>query len=108
MISGYANDPGDLALACRLRGAVGAGDQGAIWSPQRDDVSVGRRCPLIEPSRWGLVQVPEDYLADLAARAPPLAARDAVFAAFLHRCTLLVHGSRSTVPERLLVEQQRT
>ena len=46
----------------------------------------GRRCPLVEPPRWGLVQVPEDHLADLAARSPPLAARDAVVAAFLYRC----------------------
>jgi len=41
----------------------------------------------------------KDHLADLTARSPPLAARDAVFAAFLHRRTLSVHGSHSTVPE---------
>src|SRR5688500_16010940 len=82
----YTNGPGDSASACRLREAVGAGDQGAVRAPQRDDVSGGRRCPLVEPPRWGLVQVPEDHLADLAARSPPLAARDAVVAAFLYRC----------------------
>src|SRR3954465_13200907 len=77
--------PGDAASACRLGEAVGAGDQGAVRSPQRDDISVGRRCPFVEPPRRGFIQVPEDHLADLAARSPPLAARDAVFAAFLHR-----------------------
>src|SRR4051795_1315674 len=77
--------PGDAASACRLGEAVGAGDQGTVRSPQRDDVSIGRRCPLVEPPRRGFVQVPEDHLADLAARSPPFAARDAVFAAFLHR-----------------------
>jgi len=78
--------PGDAASACRLGEAVGAGDQGTVRSPQRDDVSVGRRCPFVEPPRRGFVQVPEDHPADLAARPPPLAARDAVVAAFLHRC----------------------
>src|SRR5688572_12244211 len=78
--------PGDAASACRPREAVGAGDQGAIRAPQRDDVSGGRRCPLVESLRWGLVQVPADDLAELAAGSPPLAARDAVVAAFLHRC----------------------
>src|SRR5690349_17034338 len=33
----YANGPGDAASACRPREAVGAGDQGAIRAPQRDD-----------------------------------------------------------------------
>src|SRR3954469_4796611 len=82
----YASGPGDAASACRLDEAVGAGDQGAVRSPQRDDVSGSRRCPLVEPPRRGFVRVPEDHLADLAARSPPLAARDAVFAAFLQRC----------------------
>src|SRR3954463_10091771 len=40
---------------------------------------------FVEPPRRGFVQVPEDHLADLAARSPLLAARDAVFTAFLHR-----------------------
>jgi hypothetical protein len=82
----YANGPRDAASACRLGEAVGAGDQGAVRAPQRDDVSGDRRCPLVEPPRRGFVRVPEDHLADLAARSPPLAARDAVFAAFLQRC----------------------
>src|SRR3954453_1227285 len=68
----------DIVSACRL-GTAGAGNQGAIRAPQRDDVSVGRRCPFVEPPRRGFVQMPEDHLADLAARPPPLAARDAVF-----------------------------
>src|SRR4051812_9360702 len=52
-----------------------------VLAPKADrTVSGGRRCPLVEPPRWGLVQVPEDHLADLAARSPPLAARDAVVA----------------------------
>jgi hypothetical protein len=82
----YANGPGDAASVCRLREAVGAGDQSAVGSPQRDDVPRGRRCPFVEPPRWGLVQVPEDHPADLAAQSLPLAGRDAVFAAFLYRC----------------------
>ncbi len=75
--------PGAAASACRLGEAVGGGDQGAVRSPQRDDVSGDRRCPLVEPPRRGFVRVPEDHLADLAARSPPLAARDAVFAALI-------------------------
>src|SRR4051794_12706567 len=71
--------------ACRLGKTVGAGDQGTVRAPQRNDVSGSRRRPLVEPPRCGLVQMPEDHLADLAARSPALAARDAVFAAFLYR-----------------------
>src|SRR3954469_11882520 len=82
-MAGYANGSGDAASACRLGEAVGGGDQGTVRASQRDDVSGGRRCPLVEPPRWGLVQVPEDHLADLAARSPPLAARDAVVAALI-------------------------
>src|SRR3954465_6437684 len=85
-MAGYANGSGDAASACRLGEAVGGGDQGTVRASQRDDISGGRRCPLVEPPRWGLVQVPEDHLADLAARSPPLTARDAVVAAFLYRC----------------------
>jgi hypothetical protein len=81
----YANGPGDAASVCRLREAVGAGDQSAVRVPQRDDVPGGRRRPFVEPARRGFVQVPEDHLADLAARSPPFAACDAVFTAFLHR-----------------------
>jgi hypothetical protein len=97
----YANGPGAAASVCRLREAVGAGDQGAVRSPQRDNVSGTRPCPLVEPPRRGFVQVPEGHPADLAARSPHLAPGDAVFAAFVHDSTRRVHGSHSTVPERI-------
>ena len=62
----------DAASACRLGKAVGGDDQGTVRSPQRDDVSVGWRCPLVEPPRRGFVQVPEDHLAVLRPGPRPL------------------------------------
>ena len=68
----YANGPRDAASACRLGEAVGGGDQGAVRSPQRDNVSVGRRCSFVEPPRQGFVQMPEDHLRILLPGPRPL------------------------------------